>query len=91
MEKSTSKKCSVDMEKAYGKLKRHAAKMAREIIRYSDLRDEEWDFVSKNGFDHSWWDESTEKEHAMILDMIQSSRNKLSKYVGNVLGMKVSV
>ena len=62
-----------------------ATDMAHEIVKYSGLRDDEWDFCDRHGYDSAMWYAEDEKEHEEILNDIQASRAKLQKYARKVL------
>lgn len=59
--------------------------IAWDIVRYSQLRDEEWKFIEDHESDRSFWTHREEEEHDAILDRIQDSRDELTKWVQKVL------
>jgi hypothetical protein len=74
-----------DIRKAYRDLCVLATDMANELVKYSALRDDEWDFCDKHGYDSAMWNAEEEKEHEEIIEDIQTSRTKLQKYARKVL------
>lgn len=74
-----------DIAKAWRDLCVLATDMAHEIVKYSGLRDDEWDFCDKHGHDSAMWSAEDEKEHDEILKDIQTSRARLQKYARKVL------
>ena len=65
--------------------RRILSEMAEEIVRYSHLRDDEWEFEESHG-DRAFWNEETEKEHSELLGEIQDSRDRLTKLVREATG-----
>lgn len=61
--------------------------MSAEVVKYSSLRDDEWDFEERHG-NREMWDEDVDKEHEELLDDIQKSRDRLTKLVREATGNK---
>jgi hypothetical protein len=59
--------------------------MSKEIVRYSYLRDVEWDFDEYHG-NRDMWNDETCKEHDELLEEIQNSRNRLTALVREATG-----
>ena len=59
--------------------------MADEIVMYSSLRDDEWEFEENHG-NRDFWDGKTCKEHDELLGDIQASRNRLTELVREATG-----
>lgn len=62
--------------------------MAAEVVKYSSLRDDEWDFDEEHGQDRTFWDDETVEQHEELLDEIQKSRDRLTKLVREATGNK---
>ena len=61
------------------------SEMSEEIIRYSHLRDDEWEFEESRGT-RDMWDDETCKEHDELLEEIKSSRSRLTALVREATG-----
>jgi hypothetical protein len=59
--------------------------ISSEIVKYSQLRDDEWDFEDAHGH-RDMWTNRDDREHDRILDNIQKSRNKLTRLVREATG-----
>ena len=66
-------------------LKKILAEMSEEIVRYSHLRDDEWEFEENLGL-RDMWDGETYKAHDELLDDIQASRDRLTELVREATG-----
>jgi hypothetical protein len=65
--------------------KKILSEMSDEIVRYSTLRDVEWDFEEFHG-NRDMWDDETCKEHDELLEEIQASRSRLTELVREATG-----
>lgn len=61
------------------------AEMSEEVVRYSHLRDDEWEFEENRG-NRDMWDDETCKEHDELLEEILASRNRLTELVREATG-----
>jgi len=59
--------------------------LSDEVVKYSHLRDEEWNFAWRHG-NREGWDRNENREYNKIHDEIQKSRNKLTKLVREATG-----
>lgn len=61
--------------------------MSEEIVKYSSLRDDEWEFEAEHG-ERVNWTKRTCREHDELLGEIQTSRNRLTRLVREATGDK---
>lgn len=59
--------------------------MANEVVMYSHLRDDEWEFEEAHGY-RDMWDAETCEAHDELLQDIQDSRDKLTALVREATG-----
>jgi aromatic ring-cleaving dioxygenase len=66
--------------------------LAKKVVELEGLRDSEWDFCDKHGYDSSFWDAEAREEHDEILADIKNHRDAVSLLVREATGDdKVSV
>lgn len=83
--KALMRKVNKTCEKHGRSARRILADMAEEVVKYSHLRDDEWDFEEKHGQRDMWDDEACEK-HDQLLEDIQKSRDRLTALVREATG-----
>lgn len=60
--------------------------IASEVVKYSQLRDEEWDLQEKYGTDRVLWSSKADRENERIIVKIYKSRERLTKLVREATG-----
>lgn len=83
--KALMRKVNKTCEKHGRSARRILADMAEEVVKYSHLRDDEWEFEENRG-NRDMWDDETCKEHDELLEEIQSSRDRLTELVREATG-----
>lgn len=83
--KALMRKVNKTCEKHGRSARKILAEMAEEVVKYSHLRDDEWDFEEEHGHRDMWDDETCEK-HDELLGDIQKSRDRLTELVREATG-----